>query len=136
MKTILKSPLHKIISGQIMIITFQGAKSGKTYATPVSYSTENNDVICFTHANWWLNFRDGANVNLRLQGQDVDGHAVAIKDDLDKKTEGLHKHILAVPYDAKFYGVEFDDNSQPNMEQVSKAAAEAVMVRISLINSR
>lgn len=136
MKTILTSPFHKMMSGQIMILTFQGAKSGKTYTTPVSYSIENDTVTCFTHANWWKNFRNGADVKLRLQGQNLEGHAVAITDDLEQKTAGLQKHIKAVPYDAKFYGVTFDENGQPKLEQVMKAAGEAVMVHISIINSR
>ena len=136
MKTILKSPFHKMMSGQIMILTFQGVKSGKTYTTPVSYSRENDNVTCFTHANWWKNFRNGADVKLRLQGQDLEGYAVAITDDLEQKIVGLQNHILAVPYDARFYGVTLDENSQPNMEQVIKAAGEAVMIQISLANSQ
>ena len=132
MKTILKSPLHKVVSGQIMIITFKGAKSGKEHATPVSYSRENNRVTVFTHVNWWKNFTECGEVKLRIQGQDYGGHTEVITDDLDQKAIGLKKHILAVPFDAKFYGVNLDENGHPDLKQVKQAASEAVMIQIML----
>ena len=132
MKTILKSPLHKVVSEQIMIITFLGAKSGKEYSTPVSYSREGDKVTCFTHAIWWKNFNTRADVKLRIQGQDLIGHAEAITDDPDRTTAGLARHILAVPFDAKYYGITFDSDGQPDMDQVKQGAAEAVMIQISL----
>jgi hypothetical protein len=132
MKGILKSPFHQVVSGQIMIITFQGAKSGKIYATPVSYSREDERVTCFTHARWWKNFTNAAEVKLRIQGQDLAGYAEAISDDPERIAAGLHKHLLAVPNDARYYGVTLDADGQPEIEQVRRAAAEAVMIQISL----
>ena len=134
MKAVLKSPFHKAVSGQIMIITFQGAKSGKTYATPVSYSREGAHVHCFTHARWWKNFAEGADVKLRIQGQDFDGHAEAITGDPERIAAELKKHLLAVPNDARYYNVTLDADGQPDMDQVRQAAAEAVMIQISLKN--
>jgi hypothetical protein len=135
MKAILKSPFHKAVSGQIMIVTFQGAKSGKIYATPVSYSREDGRVYCFTHARWWKNFTNGAEVKLRIQGQDLDGYAEAIADDPERIAAGLQKHLLAVPFDARYYGVTLDADGQPKIDQVRRAAAEAVMIQISLKSS-
>ena len=132
MKTLLKSPFHKVVSGQIMILRFQGAKSGKAYSTPVSYSTNNGKVNVFTNANWWKNFSNGAAVKLRIQGQEMTGYAEAIRDDQEKITLSLQRHILAVPNDAKFYGVTMDENGQPNMEQVRAAVADIVMVQITI----
>ncbi len=133
MKTILKSPFHSVVSGQIMILSFQGVKSGKAYSTPVSYSKENDNIVCFTHAKWWKNFTNGAEVTLRIQGQDFNGHAEAISDEPDRIAMGLRNHIQAIPNDARYYGVTLDANGQPDMEQVKKAAAEAVMIQISLL---
>ena len=132
MKSILKSPFHKMMSGQIMIITFQGAKSGKEYATPVSYSMENETVHCFTHATWWKNFTSKPEVKLRIQGQDFEGSAKAIKGDQERIAAGLEKQLKAVPFDANFYNVSMDEDGQPNKDDVKAAAAECVMVQISL----
>jgi len=134
MKAILKSPFHKAVSGQIMIINFQGAKSGKEYSTPVSYSRENGTVNAFTHANWWKNFTNGAEVKLRLEGQNVSGYATAISADPERITTALYQHIVAVPNDARFYGVTLDAEGQPNMDQVKAAASDTAMVQIKLNN--
>lgn len=50
MKTILRSPIHGMVSKSILLITFTGRKSGKTYTTPVSYSQDGDLVTIFTHA--------------------------------------------------------------------------------------
>ena len=36
MKFMLRSPLHSIVDKKILLVTFTGRKSGKTYTTPVS----------------------------------------------------------------------------------------------------
>ena len=35
MKLVLRSPVHKMVSKTVLLITFTGRKSGKTYTTPV-----------------------------------------------------------------------------------------------------
>jgi hypothetical protein len=46
MKFILRTPLlHNLVSSKIMLITFKGRKSGKTYSTPVSYYQDGNSVL-------------------------------------------------------------------------------------------
>ena len=34
-RLILRSPLHRLVSGSILLITYQGRKSGKTYTLRV-----------------------------------------------------------------------------------------------------
>ena len=68
MKTILNSPLHRLVSDKIMVITFTGIKSGKEYSTPVSYFMDDGTAYCFTHGKWWKNLVAGANVKLKLKG--------------------------------------------------------------------
>jgi hypothetical protein len=50
MKLVLRSPAHGVVSKTILLITFTGRKSGKTYTTPVSYSQFDDQVYVFTHA--------------------------------------------------------------------------------------
>jgi len=53
MKFVLRSPMHAMVSKSVLLITFTGRKSGKTYTTPVDYSQDGDQVYIFTHANWW-----------------------------------------------------------------------------------
>ncbi|NIM06334.1 MAG: nitroreductase family deazaflavin-dependent oxidoreductase, partial [Armatimonadetes bacterium] len=83
MMSLLKSPMHSLVSKNLMIITFTGRKSGKEYATPVSYFEDNGKVYCFTHSGWWRNVGEGARVRLRIRGVEYQGLAEAIPDDSD-----------------------------------------------------
>lgn len=132
MKAILGSPFHAMVSKQIMVITFNGKRSGKAYSTPVSYYRENGEVICFTHGSWWKNIGSGAEVMLKIAGRDLRGYAVAIADDVDLKAAYLQKMLKAVPFDAQFYKVKLDERGEPDEEDVRKGAEDAVMVRITV----
>ena len=132
MKAWLKSPFHSAISDRIMIISFTGRSSGKMYSTPVSYYREGGHVVCFTHAMWWKNIGDGSTVEVRVRGQEIEGHAVAITDDDHRKEEGLFKLLKAVPSDAGFYNVRLDENKEPIMEDIKPAASDAVMIQIEI----
>jgi deazaflavin-dependent oxidoreductase (nitroreductase family) len=132
MKFLLRSPLHGLISKAIVLISFTGRKSGKTYSTPVSYSQSGSQVFIFTHAEWWKNLRGGAPVTLRLRGRDVQGRADVVAEDKQAVAAGLSAHLRQVPNDAQFYGVTFDDQKNPRAEEVAQAAQTVVMVRVSL----
>lgn len=103
MKFILRSPLHGMISKYLLLITFTGRKSGKTYTTPVSYSQEDGQVTIFTHANWWKNLRGGAPVSLRLRGRELQGVAESVAEDKQAVATALTTHLRKSPFDAKFY---------------------------------
>ncbi len=132
MKFVLRSPLHGIVDKQILLITFTGRKSGKTYTTPVSYSQHGDQVVIFTHASWWKNLRGDVPVSLHIRGRDLQGLAEPIVEDKQAVAAGLAEHLRKVRSDAKYYAVTFDAEGNPRMEEVEKAAQLAVMVRITL----
>lgn len=132
MKFVLRSPVHGMVSKTILLITFTGRKSGKTYTTPVSYSQSGDLVTIFTHADWWKNLRGEAPVTLRIQGREYQGLAEAIAGDKQAIANRLSEHLRKVPFDAKYYNVTFDEHKKPRVAEVEKAAQTAVMVRIRL----
>ena len=132
MKFVLHSPMHGIIDRKILLITFTGRKSGKTYTTPVSYSQSGDQVVIFTHADWWKNLRNDAPVSLRIRGVELQGLAEPIAEDKQAVAAGLAEHLRKVQSDAKYYGVTFDAEGNPRSEEIEKAAQLAVMVRITL----
>ena len=132
MKGLLRSPLHSLASKTVLLNTFTGRKSGKTYTTPVSYSTQGDFIVVVTPSNWWKNLVGGAPVTLRLRGRDCQGIAEPIAEDKAAVSDGLLHHLEQAPGDAKFYGVSLDAARRPNPEQVAQAAQKLVMVRIHL----
>ncbi len=132
MKLVLRSPMHGMVSKTVLLITFTGRKSGKTYTTPVDYSQDGDQVYIFTHADWWKNLRGGAPVTLRIRGRELQGLAEPVAEDKRAVTAGLTEHLQKVPSDARYYGVTFDDRKNPRAEEVAKAAQSVVMIRVRL----
>jgi deazaflavin-dependent oxidoreductase (nitroreductase family) len=132
MKFVLRSPVHGMVSKTVLLITFTGRKSGKTYTTPVDYSQDGDQVLIFTHANWWKNLRGGASVTLRIRGREIQGVAEPVAEDKQAVADGLAAHLRKVPSDANFYGVTFDGHKNPRAEEVEKAAQSVVMICVRL----
>jgi len=132
MKLVLRSPVHGVVSKSILLITFTGRKSGKTYTTPVDYSQDRDQVTIFTHAAWWKNLRGGSPVTLRIRGQELQGLPEPVAEDKQAVAAGLMEHLRKVPSDARYYGVTFDNHKNPRAGEVEKAAQTVVMIRVRL----
>ncbi len=79
MIAIMRSPLHGLLSGALMLLAFKGRKSGKRYTIPVGYMQENNRLYVFSHAPWWRNL-PGQPVSVRLRGKELRGIARRLED--------------------------------------------------------
>lgn len=132
MGALLRSPLHSIASRSVMLITFIGRKSGKTYTTPISYIRDGDLVTAFTGANWWPNLAGGAPVTLFIKNREYQGWADVVADDNEAVAEGLQVFLRRVRSDARFYGVKFDSDGEPNWEDVQQAAQRSNMLRVRL----
>jgi deazaflavin-dependent oxidoreductase (nitroreductase family) len=132
MKFVLSSPLHGLVSQSTLLISFTGRKSGMTYTTPVSYSQHGDQVLVFTHASWWKNLGSEAPVTLRLRGRELRGLARPEAVDRQAIAIGLAAHLREVPFDARYYGVTFDNNGDPRPEEAEAAVKTVVMIRIRL----
>lgn len=132
MKLVLRSPLHGMVSNTILLISFRGRKTGKTYTTPVCYSQYGNELHIFTHAAWWKNLCGGTPVSVRLRGQDVQGTAEPVAEDKQAVAAGLAEHLQKVPSDCRYYSVTLDEHGQPRPDEVEKAVQTVVMVRVRL----
>jgi hypothetical protein len=103
MSVMLRSPLHHVVSRSIMLITFTGRKSGKTYTTPISYALEGDQVTAFTNARWSKNLEGGAPVTLNIKNKQYTGRADVVADDKPAVAEGLRAFLSEVRSDARFY---------------------------------
>jgi deazaflavin-dependent oxidoreductase (nitroreductase family) len=82
MKWLLRSPLHGVVSGRYLLLTFTGRKTGTIYTTPVQYAREGALLYIITSEGyvWWKNLRGGAPVQVRLRGADYHGDAETMTD--------------------------------------------------------
>ncbi len=132
MKFVLRSPLHGIVSDKIMLLTFTGRKSGKTYTIPVSYTQQGNAVMMFTGLPWQKNLVDNAPVTLRLRGRQMKATTDLNTDDVEQITPVLAQHLRGKPMDARIHNVTYDDTGKPLADAVGRAAGNVRMVRFKL----
>jgi hypothetical protein len=77
--------LGNVVRRNLVVISYVGRRSGKTFTIPVNYRRDGDEVIIGVGLpdakNWWRNFLgSGGPITLRLNGTDRNGHAVATRD--------------------------------------------------------
>ena len=131
-KTILRSPLHGMLSGRAMLLRFAGRKTGKLYAIPVGYAQAGNTLLSGTGGRWSKNLRGGQRVMLRLRGEERSGMAEVVDD--EEEMIASYKTIMAVsPGYGRATGIGLDEQGNPRREDVAEARqAGHVVVRVEL----
>ena len=59
------------LSGDLMLISYTGCKSGKAYRQPVSYVRDGDVLLTPGGGRWTLNLADGRSARIRLRGRDA-----------------------------------------------------------------
>lgn len=109
MALLLRSPLHRLLSGSLMLITFTGRRSGRSFKTPVRYICNDGIVRCFTASEnqWWRNLRGGSPVTLRISGQDLLCEAKATNDPENTRKWLVH-YLGLFPQDAMYHDIRVE----------------------------
>lgn len=130
---ILRSPLHPLLSGNTLALTYTGRKSGQIYTTPVNYVRDGDRLLATSYRSrtWWRNLRREAPVSLRLQGREVQATGQAIEDEA-AAAEALSAYLSKAPGWARYFKVGLDAGGQPDRNDVARAAKERVMIQFQL----
>ena len=135
MRLLLKSPLHGVMSGSVMVIYFTGRKTGRRRSTPVRYLREGESrVVCLTgrETGWWPNFLEPRDVLLQLAGRRVAARAHARPDDTEHKTSVLRETLDRFPADAPYHGIVVKRGQEITPAQFESAVARDVVVTFDL----
>lgn len=130
---LLRSPLHGLLDKNMMLISYNGRKSGTAYTVPVNYVRQGDQVWVMSQRDrtWWRNLRGGVPVKVLIQGRQLPATAMAIEDD-QSVIECLEQFVQAAPPVARYLNIPLDVQGQPDLTAVAAAAADRVMVQIQL----
>jgi len=130
MKSLLYSPLHGLVSKNVMSITFTGRKSGQVFTVPVNYVPDGDGLLTVSlrGRTWWRNLRGGAPVTIRLQGRELKAIAEVIEDEYAVATN-LMALLQGAPGYARYLQVKPGPDGQPDFTDVCRAAQGRVIVR-------
>ena len=137
MRILLRSPLHRLRSGRVVLLGFRGRRSGRRYLMPVSYwEPRPSQVVCLTSATWsrWWQNLDGAEVVVWLRGHERSGHAELIGDPGSRRqlVSGFLRHNA---HDAHHYGVDTDQRDRP-LQASLDALADTPDTKVLSITTR
>ncbi len=138
MRLLLRSPMHGLMSGSVMLISFKGRVTGRTYTTPVRYVQEGAKIRCHTSrdARWWPNLKHDPTVVLRIAGRDVVCSASVIDDDPATIRELLASYLTQFPGDAAYHDVSLQRDRTPVPEDLDRAASHSIVVEATPLADR
>jgi len=80
MRVVLRLPFATPLSGNLMLVSYTGRKTGKSYLQPVSYARDGDTLLTPGGGRWTLNLSGGRAVQLRLRGRAVPARADLVSD--------------------------------------------------------
>lgn len=138
MRLLLRSPFHGVASRNLCIFLYTGRKSGRRYATPLSYVREDGRVLLLSSRDtrWWTSFTPGpgvpAPVEVLAAGERLRGRARTIQHDRERLRGAVRRFLTALPRDAIVYGIGLDGDRRPKEAELEAALDRLVMVEIEL----
>jgi deazaflavin-dependent oxidoreductase (nitroreductase family) len=128
---LLRSPLHALMSGSVLLLNYRGRRSGRSYTTPVSYIRDGEHVLLVgarDHSRW-KNLRSGAPVRLRTGGRDEEGIAEVLEG--ASAEVALLAMLRAVPAYRRHWKVELgQDGSPKDQSDLAHVSKGNVPVRV------
>ena len=121
---IARSPIHLLVSTQILVTQFNGRKSGKQYRVPVSFHKNKNTYTCVTLRSnlWWKNLIDLERADVWLKGRLVNvGVELEYQDDELVKSNLRHL-VSGNAIDAFFAKVKLNKDGSPDENSLDDAA--------------
>jgi deazaflavin-dependent oxidoreductase (nitroreductase family) len=130
---ILRSPLHGLLSKQMMLLTYTGRKTGKRYTIPVGYARDGETLVVFSSRPWRRNLRGGASVEVRLQRRRYTGTAIPIEDPEEVAAE-VERTIAEYGRKEATWrtGITLDMTPPPTREELAQAMQGRAVIHIWL----
>lgn len=135
---ILRSPFHPLVSRSLVLISFSGRRSGRTYTIPAMYAREGDRLIVISGPaedhTWWRNLRGGVRVHVRLRGRGLDARADAIAggDAPGIVAEGARVWLARFPKAGHRLGIRDGRGRDVDPRELLAAAEHMALVRVTL----
>ena len=126
---LLRSPLHRLMSGRFLLLTYRGRRTGRRYTLPAAYRRRGDELILTTDSSWWRNFSEPSPVTVRVAGRPRSGTAQAVRDP-QQVADALRYLVEGQPSYARLAGIERSEDGTPDAEGFQRAARERILIRI------
>jgi hypothetical protein len=131
---LMRSPLHRIASGAIVVLTYKGRKTGKRYRTPLSYVRDDDCILILTfrRRTWWRGIDPEVPVSVRLEGSEYPA-LVEILEDPSDLLPAMATYMQKMDYVAQRLNIEIDEDGNPDPEDLARASEGRLIVRAKIM---
>jgi deazaflavin-dependent oxidoreductase (nitroreductase family) len=132
---VLATPLHALMSRRLMLLSFTGRKTGRSYITPVSYVREGSSLLVPGGGAWWKNLGNGRPARVRLRGvwtpvtPELVSEPVAL-------AEVMRRMLAANSAIAMFTGITPGPDGRPDADALERERQRGfIVVRLQLVET-
>jgi hypothetical protein len=133
---VLKSPLHFLLDGPLMLVTVTGRKTGKRFTIPVGYQRSGDRIIVLISRaktkRWWRNYRTPWPIAVYTRGETRDGTGIVVPPDAPDFLAAFQSTFDQLPWLSPQFGVRNVRGRRLGDEDLAMLAREAAVVRIEL----
>lgn len=134
-KRLIDSRFAGPVGKALLLLRYQGRKSGQTFTTPVGYVRDGDRVVMVTSptCKWWPNLVGGADVELRLpEGWRTGRGEVVMPDDPPYDATLAFQVSKRGPGMLRGFGLDVDAQGRISPESRATAAKKAHLVLVTL----
>jgi len=129
---VLRSPLHGLLSANLLVLGYTGRRTGRRYRLPLSYVERDGRLyLCTRTAFWWLNLRSRGPVELRLRGRDVVATPSVLDPSSPEALDGLRAFLTRNSGTGELlYNVARGPDGRPVEADLRREVLRSVVVRL------
>ena len=125
-RSLLAGKAHSLMSRRLILVTFTGRRTGRSYTTPVSYVREGTKLLVPGGGGWWKNLGSGP-VTVRLQGSWLSVTPQVISEPTEL-SEVLGRMMAANPALSVFTGIRRGPGGGPNPQDLERERRRGFVV--------
>jgi hypothetical protein len=83
-RSLLRSRLHWLVSNWLVLLSYEGRRSGRRYTFPVAYKRIGDGIVVVTpmsDSNWWKNFQESQECVVWLRGTEYSANGGVVTDE-------------------------------------------------------
>ena len=129
-----RSPLHFLISHQVLVIQFKGRKSGKQYLVPVSYHEHESSYTCVTLRSniWWRNLKEVSHTKIWLKGT-LKNAQIDLEFNNDQIVENTLRGLVTNNrVDAYFAKIKLNKDGSPDSDDLIQAGKIHTVLKFTI----
>jgi hypothetical protein len=130
--TILRSPLHGMLSKSFALLSFKGRKSGKQYTLVIGYQRDGDVLTIISPRGWWTNLRAGnVPVTVLLHGKWRDAVAESFQGG-EITVNAFQRAAQTSPSLIRMYRIEREADGQLKPESLRLATRKVAVIHVRL----